>query len=174
MTKQIRRYFNKQTVSLAITSLVFVAASSISLNSSAASATSVVGITKVATLIVKSMDDAELYRNSTGDNLSTTTCLQAQGNPIPYRISASSLNNASNFSLGDSTSGRQIPYSILWSDQDGQHRLSDNRDISKVIQVNADVGCELKTLSVKFNNSVYNSVERGAYTDTLSVMIIIE
>lgn len=159
---------------VALTALLLLISCILSINTWAASATARVGITKIPSLSVTSMDNAELYRNASGNQLSTTTCFQAQGNSIPFRVSASSLTNNSAFSLGNSTSAKQIPYSVLWSDSNSQQRLWDNGDLSDVVQVNPNAGCEMKTLSVNFNDADYNAVNNGTYTDTLSVMIVIE
>lgn len=140
----------------------------------ASTGTSQVGITKVATLQVAGMDTDNLISDQAGKSEFSRTCLQTGGEPIPYRMAASSLRGHDGFQVSDSNKVNNIGYEVIWSDNEDEYRLSDSNDMTDVLQAEASTGCDNHLLSIEWDNDMFEAASGGAYTDTLSLMFVIE
>lgn len=138
------------------------------------SGTSHIGITKVASLQVANMDTDQFYSDQSNQYMTTNTCLQTGGEPVPYRVSATSLMGKDNFQVSNADQHSQIDYNVFWSGENDTYRLSDSNDLTDVIQANAGVGCDNRTLSIEMDDRAYASANRDAHTDTLSLIFVIE
>ncbi len=156
------------------TALALVLTGTFSTAYAASKAVSHIGITKLASLQVTSLDTAELYSDSRTDNMRTSTCLQTGGEPVPYRVRANSLNGKSNFKVASDTGSDEISYNVTWSQPDGKQKLSNNGELTAVQNSEAQNSCDYHTLSVEMDDRSFASASDATYTDALQVIFVIE
>ena len=140
----------------------------------ASKAVSHIGITKLASLQVTSLDTAELYSDSRTDNMQTSTCLRTGGEPVPYRVRANSLNGKSNFKVASDTGSDEISYNVTWSQPNGNQQLSNSGDLTAAQNSEARNNCDYHTLSVEMDDRSFASATNATYTDALQVIFVIE
>lgn len=136
--------------------------------------TSRIGITKLATLQVANMETDQFYSDQSEQFMTSNICLQTGGEPVPYRVSASSLKGKQGFQVTNSDQHSQINYDVVWAGENDQYRLNDSSDVTDVIQANAGAGCDNRTLSIQMDDQTFASATSDAHTDTLSLIFVIE
>lgn len=161
--------------SVLIPALAFVAVAFISNSALAQSAsnTSRIGITKLESLRVSSMETSELILTNSFEKMQSATCLQSAGEDMPYRISVSSLSGSNQFSVqGDNSA---IPYQVSWSnDNKSAWVLDSETDQTGVFSATSTGNCIMNTMSVQMDTLAFENASNGTYTDTLSLMLVIE
>ncbi len=171
MTQQNR--LTTTIIAMAMLSLVFLIL--IPTNElQAAVASARVAITKIASLTVEKMDTDHLYQLEGESRMNSTACLRAGGESMPFRISAISLANSESFAVKSSRSGEQVPYQVVWSASDASYTLQSQQDITEVLQVATIGSCEYNSLSVEIDDALYSVASNDSYTDTLSIIFVIE
>ncbi len=154
--------------------LALVLASTFSTAYAASKAASHIGITKLASLQVTSLDTAELYSDSRTSNMHTSTCLRTGGEAVPYRVRANSLNGKSNFKVASDTGADEISYNVAWSQPDGKQYLSNSGELTDVQNTGAHTNCDYHTLSVEMDDRSFASASNASYTDALQIIFVIE
>ncbi len=139
-----------------------------------ATATSHIGITKIASLSVARMETDQLYADQSNQNMRIDACMHSGGEPMPYRVSASSLMGQGGFQVSHPENNSNISYAVLWSDNNAQQRLVDSADISDVMQVSAGAACDKRTLSIEMDAGTYANASSSSHTDILSLIFIVE
>ena len=137
-------------------------------------ASSHVGITKLATLQVSHLEQDEFITDRASNQLSSNTCLKTGGEPIPYRISASSMHGKDAFAAANDAGHSEIGYDIIWSGAEDNFRLSESADMTDVIQAEAGAGCDNHTLAIEMDDRTFATASADAHTDTLSLIFVIE
>lgn len=140
----------------------------------AAVASTRVAIIKIASLTVEKLDTDHLYQHEGDSKMTSTACLRAGGDSIPFRISATSFNNLKFFSMTSRDTGEHVPYQVIWSNGDDSYTLKNQRDITDVQQVGTKRSCELNSVSVVIDDKMYSIASNGRYVDTLSLILVIE
>ncbi len=157
------------------TFMAVLLAANVSVGYSATSTgTSHVGVTKYASLQVSTLETDQLTGDQTGQSMHSQTCLRTGSEPQPYRMSASSLGGQVGFQVLDTTKTHHIGYEVVWSDKGEDFRLSDSRDMTDVLQADALNDCDNHMLSIEWDKHNYVTATDAAYTDTLSLIFVIE
>ena len=104
----------------------------------------------------------------------TSTCLKSGGTPVPFRVSASSLKGKSSFKLAGNSASDQISYKVTWGGADATYQLNNSADLTDVQQADTKSNCDYRTLSVEMDNQNFESASEDTYTDTLSLIFVIE
>lgn len=142
--------------------------------SASSTGTSHIGITKIASLRVAHMNANQFYADQSSQNMQIDACMQSGGEPIPYRVSASSLMGQGVFQVSHPENKSNISYAVLWSDNHAQQRLVNSADISDVMQVSAIAACDKRTLSIEMDAGAYANASSTRHTDILSLIFVIE
>lgn len=140
----------------------------------AAVASTRVAITKIASLTVEKLDTDHLYQLEGERRMTSTACLRAGGESMPFRISARSLSHSELFTVTSQGSGEQVPYHVIWSNSDESYALKNQNDITGVQQVHVNRTCESNSVSVVIDDEIYSVASNGRYIDTLSLIFVIE
>ncbi len=169
-TRSIKSLLSALATATVVVALALAAGNAMAVSSSAKSR---IGITKLASLHVASMENSELVSNDSMQQMESATCMQSAGADMPYRISASSLSNNNQFSVQANNS--TIPYQVSWSNDNNNTWVLDSaNDQTGVLSATSAEKCAMNTISVQLNNNAFNSAGEGIYTDTLSLMLVIE
>lgn len=136
--------------------------------------TSHIGITKTTSLQIANMDASQFNFNKSSHKMSSNACLRTGGEPVPFRISAISLNGNNSFAATNDDRQSNIGYEVIWSAHDDQFRMNNSADLSEVIQADAGVGCSNHTFAIEMDASTFANASTVTHTDTLSLIFVIE